>query len=121
MQELEIKIPKAKEEEIVNIPKGTLGELKGHFDKQFGKIDKLLFAIVTSVIVSAVGIVIATFGIVADQMRYNSVIYKEYSEKTKSVETTQKINQELLIQNQKNQEIIIELQKQVLKKYLWRN
>ncbi|EKE15756.1 MAG: hypothetical protein ACD_11C00107G0009 [uncultured bacterium] len=57
-------------------------------------------------------------GIFLDQIRYNNAAYKEYSEKTESVEQTQKINQELLEQNKQNQETIIELQKQILKNNL---
>jgi len=62
--------------------------------------------------------VIYVTGIFLDQIRYNNAAYKEYSEKTESVEQTQKINQELLEQNKQNQETIIELQKQILKNNL---
>jgi membrane-anchored glycerophosphoryl diester phosphodiesterase (GDPDase) len=48
--------------------------------------------------------------------QFTSATYKEYSQKTESIESTQKINQELLNQNIKNQEIIIELEKQLLNK-----
>lgn len=116
MSGVSIKIPKAKEEDVVKISKGNLGDLKEHFDKQFDKIDKLLFAIVVSVVISVVGVIVAVLSIFIDQMRYNNAAYKEYSQKTKSVEMTQKINQELLEQNKKNQELIIELQKQMLQK-----
>lgn len=52
-------------------------------------------------------------GLLLDAWHFNSAIYREYTQKTESVETTQKINQELLDQNIKNQEIIIEQQKQI--------
>ena len=39
-------------------------------------------------------------GLLLDAWHFNSAVYKEYSEKTQSVETTQKINGELLKQIQ---------------------
>ena len=75
--------------------------------KRIEKIDWTLFAVVLILLVMVATLVIDSFHI-------NSVTYKEYSEKTTSVETTQKVNQELLDQNRENQELIIELQKQLL-------
>jgi membrane-anchored glycerophosphoryl diester phosphodiesterase (GDPDase) len=46
--------------------------------------------------------------------QFSSATYKEYFQRNESIETTQKINQELLQQNKNNQELIIELQKQLL-------
>jgi hypothetical protein len=68
-----------------------------------------------------VGVVIVCFlafiQLVVDSFHINNATYKEYSQRTESVETMQKVNQELLDQNKKNQEIIIDLlQKQNLKK-----
>ena len=77
--------------------------------KRIEKIDWTLFAVVLILLVMVATLVIDSFNI-------NSATYKEYSQKTASVETTQKVNQELLEQNKKNQEIIIELQTQLLKK-----
>jgi hypothetical protein len=45
--------------------------------------------------------------------QFSSATYREYSQRNESIETTQMVNQELLKQNKENQEIIIELQKQV--------
>lgn len=67
-----------------------------------------------------VGVVIVCFigfvQLIIDSFHINSATYKEYSQKTESVETTQKTNdallkqiQELSEQNNKNQEIIIKL------------
>lgn len=76
--------------------------------KKIDKIDYILFGVVIILLVMVATLVIDAFHI-------NSAIYKEYSQKTQSVETTQKINQELLEQNIKNQEIITELHKEILK------
>lgn len=58
-----------------------------------------------------------------DSFHFNSATYTEYSQKTEAIEDNQKINnsllkqiQELSEQNKKNQESIIELQKQTSKK-----
>ena len=45
--------------------------------------------------------------------QFSSATYKEYSHRNESVETTQKVNQELLEQNDKNQQLILEQQKQI--------
>lgn len=105
------------EKPLINIPENaeiTPTEVKDRFDR----IDKILVTVVVAVVIALISIVISVTGIFLDQLRYNNAAYKEYSEKTKSVETTQKINQELLDQNKKNQEIIIELNKQLLKNIL---
>jgi hypothetical protein len=115
MTKVAIEIPKVKDSEVFNIPKGQLGFLKDHLDKQFGKIDKLLFAIVTSVIVSVVAVLISAIGLFIDQMRYNNVAYKEYSKSIQAVSDIHDSNSLLLEQNKKNQEIIIELHNQILK------
>lgn len=108
----EINIPKADEKEIVNVSSGEIGNLK----KKFEKIDQVLFGVMIAVVLSMIAIIVSVIGLFLDQMRVNNIIYKEYSQKTESVETTQKINQELLDQNTKNQQIIIELQRQLLNK-----
>jgi hypothetical protein len=69
-----------------------------------------------AVILSMIAIIVSVIGLFLDQMRFNSAVYKEYSQKTESVEQTHKINQDLLDQNRKNQELIVELGKQILKK-----
>ncbi len=52
--------------------------------------------------------------LIIDSFHINSAIYKEYSQKTKSIEMIQKTNQELLDQNKQNQELIIKQQDQIL-------
>lgn len=115
MLKTRIKIPKVNENEVVKISEGTLGFRK-KVENRFEKIDNILFIITTSVVISCIAVVIAVIGLFLDQMRYNNAAYKDYFQKTVSIETTQKINQELLEQNKKNQEIIIELQKIILNK-----
>jgi|SRR3989344_1328487 len=87
----------------------AVSEAKAYTDEKLKSISWLM-----------VGVVIVCFlafiQLVVDSFHVNNATYREYSQKTESVEATQKINQELLDQNIKNQEIIIELQKQLLNK-----
>lgn len=71
------------------------------------KIDYTMFAVVVILLVMVATLVIDSFHV-------NSVIYKEYSQKTESAEITQKINQELLGQNKQNQELILKQQNQII-------
>ncbi len=50
-----------------------------------------------------------------DAWHFNSAVYKEYSEKTDTLETIQKSNQLLFDSNKQNQEIIIKQQAQIEK------
>lgn len=113
MQEVRIKIPKAQEGEIVNIPSGDLGISPKEAKRRFEKIDNLLFGIIASVVISGIAVVVAVVGLFIDQMRYNNAAYKEYSSKIDLTEKMQQVNGELLDQNKKNQQIIIEQQKQI--------
>lgn len=70
------------------------------------------FNYILSGVVLVLLIMVAT--LVIDSFHINSVTYKEYSQKTESVENTQNVNKELLDQNQKNQQLILEVQKQIL-------
>ncbi|MEX2029269.1 MAG: hypothetical protein WD963_02190 [Candidatus Paceibacterota bacterium] len=80
------------------------------------KLDKFFWVLFSVGFVFVVTLIIMVINILIDSSHFNSATYKEYSQKTESVENTQKINQELLDQNKKNQEVIIELHKQLLKK-----
>ena len=98
----------------VRIPEqgGTLGmtpEVKNRFEK----IDNILIAVVASVLVSLVAVVVSVIGLFLDQMRYNNVAYKEYSEKIRTLNFVNENNQNLLEQNNQNQKLIIEQQKQL--------
>ena len=110
--EVEIKIARANEGEVVVVPSGNLGNI----NKKLKDINQLVMSINLVVVLSLMAIIVSVIGLFLDQMRYNNVVYKEYSQKTESVENIQNINKELLEQNKKNQEIIIELEKQILKK-----
>ncbi len=65
--------------------------------KKIEKIDFVLFAVVIILVVMVATLVIDSFHI-------NSAIYKEYSQKTESVEQTLKINHEMLKQIQQMSE-----------------
>lgn len=105
-------------EPLIKIPEdgspvtGMPAEVQNRFDK----IDTILITVVIAVVMALVSMLIAVFGIFLDQMRYNNAAYKEYSQRTESVGIAQQINQELLDKIMKNQELIIEAQKQILKK-----
>ena len=109
-KKINIKIPKADEKEVVVIPRGEFGNIK----KKLDDMKHIISSINIVVILSMIAIIVSVTGLFLDQMRYNNAAYKEYSQKTESVENTQKINRELLEQNKKNQEIIIEQQNQIL-------
>lgn len=78
-------------------------------NEKIKKIDTTLFAVVIILLVMVSTLLIDSFHI-------NSATYKEYAEKTDTVEATQKINQQLLEQNAKNQQMIIDLETQLLQK-----
>ena len=93
MQEkITVSIPKADENEVANLPQGYLGNI----NKRFEKIDQVLFGVMIAVVLSLVAIIVSVIGLFLDQMRFNNTIYKEYSQKTNSVEITQNLNKELL-------------------------
>lgn len=112
-------------EPLIKIPEkdAPLAGMPPDVKNRFDKIDTILVTVVAAVVIALISIVIAVFGIFLDQMRYNNIAYKEYSQKIESVETVQKTNEALLkqvqdlsVQDKKNQELIIGLQKQILQK-----
>jgi len=109
-KKINIEIPKADEKEVVVIPSGELGNIK----KRLDDMKRIIFSINIVVILAMIAIIVSVIGLFLDQMRYNNVAYKEYSQKTESVEIIQKINQELLDQNKQDQELIIKQQNQIL-------
>jgi hypothetical protein len=83
------------------------------------KFDFYIKIVIGVLVVGFISMLLMVGGIVLDAWHFNSATYKEYSKKIESVETTQKINQELLDQNKKNQQLILDQQKvieQLLKK-----
>lgn len=106
-----IAIPKADERDVVDIPPGSiLGEIK----KKFEKIDQILFGIMLAVVLSLVAIIVSVVGMFLDQMRFNNAAYEEYSEKLRISELLKENILVLQDQNERNQELIIKQQKQIL-------
>lgn len=110
-----IKIPKANDNEVINIPPGKGGVNSG-VNRRLDKIDQVLFGIMIAVVLSMIAIIVSVIGLFLDQMRANNLFYKEYSEKIESVENTQKTNeillkqiQDLSEQNKQDREIIKQL------------
>jgi uncharacterized protein YpmS len=103
-----------KDKPQIEIPESggvTAPELKRETDSRFKDLNYILLSVVIILIVMVATLVI-------DSFRFNSAIYKEYSQKTESVETTQKTNEALLNQikflsEQNKQEM--EIIKQLLK------
>ncbi|MFH1564643.1 MAG: hypothetical protein ABIC82_02210 [bacterium] len=83
-----------------------LGDKLKSAESKLKDINYILLSVVIILLVMVATLII-------DSFHFNSATYKEYSEKTESVEQTQKINQELLDQNQKNQQLILDQQKQI--------
>lgn len=106
----QIKIPRASEKEVVNVPSGTLGDIS----KKFEKIDQILFGIMIAVVLSLVAIIVSVIGLFLDQMRFNNVVYKEYTEKINTLDSLKDSNRFLLEQNKESQNIIIEQQRQII-------
>lgn len=109
-EKVQIKIPKADKKEIMTISKGEFGDVK----KRFEKIDQILFSITIVVVLSLVAIIVSVIGLFLDQMRYNNMAYREYSEKIQTLDSVRDINNELLQQNKQNQELILKQQNQIL-------
>jgi len=93
----------------IQIKKGNTGNIDSGMERRVDRHESIIYAVVIVVLFMLGQLLI-------DSFRFSTTTYKEYSQKTESVETTQKINQQLLEQNTRNQELIIELQKQILNK-----
>ncbi|MBP6926184.1 MAG: hypothetical protein KBB70_00615 [Candidatus Pacebacteria bacterium] len=93
----------------IQIKKGNTGNIDSGMEKRVDRHESIIYAVVIVVLFMLGQLLI-------DAFRFSSTTYKEYSEKTASVEATQKINQELLDQNIKNQQLIIDLHNQLLLK-----
>lgn len=93
-----------------------LGDKLKSAESKLKDINYILLSVVIILLVMVATLII-------DSFHFNSATYKEYSQKTESIETIQKNNENLLKQIKnfseqatKNQDLIIELQKQSLKK-----
>jgi len=109
-QKVQIKIPKTDEKEVAIIPSGVIGVIR----KKFEQIDHILLSVIIVLVLSMIAIIISVIGLFLDQIRYNNAAYREYSEKIGVLNSLRDSNNELLEQNKKNQEIIINQQKQIL-------
>lgn len=98
-EKIQVKIP--------NTGSVTAEDVKKETDSKFKDINYILLGVVVILLIMVATLIIDSFHI-------NFATYKEYSQKTESIEMTQKINQELLNQNQKNQKLIIKQQNQIL-------
>lgn len=79
---------------------------KKDIDDKFTAVNILLFTVVIVLIIMVATLIIDSFHI-------NSTIYKEYSQRNENMENIKNMNDGLIEQNIKNQEIIIEQQKQI--------
>lgn len=90
-----------------------------HFEKKveerFRNIDTLIYAVVVSLVITAISALISVGAIIIDQLHFNNQTYCEFSAlKTENVDLIKRIdNIECKIDNQ-NQQIILEQQKQIL-------
>jgi len=64
------------------------------------KFDLYIKFVVGVLIIAIITMIFMVATLIIDSFHFNSATYKEYSEKTASVETTQKTNEVLLIQIQ---------------------
>lgn len=87
----------------------TADAVKKEADSKFKDINYILLSVVIILLVMVATLII-------DSFHFNSATYKEYSDKTQSLESVQKSNNLLLEQNKQNQQIIIDQQKQILDK-----
>lgn len=67
-------------------------------DEIHKKLDKFFWILFSVGFVFVITLIVMVATLVIDSFHLNSATYKEYSQKTESVETTQKINEELLKQ-----------------------
>ncbi len=80
------------------------------------KLDKFFWILFSVGFVFVVTLIVMTVTLLIDSFHFNSATYKEYSDKTQSLEVIQENNKLLLDQNKQNQQIIIDLQKQILER-----
>ena len=87
---------------------GTLNQAKQHTDDQIKKVSSLLYAVVFVCFLGFVTMLL-------DSFRFSTTTYKEYSARLESIQDIQKINNDAIEQNKKNQELISEQQRQIIK------
>ncbi len=87
-------------------PKSQLEEVMKRYDRQ-------TYLIIGVLIVSFIIMITMVATLLIDSFHINSATYREYSVKMESVKSNLETNSEFLNQNRKNQELIIQQQKQI--------
>ena len=77
------------------------------------KFDYYIKIVVGILVVAVLTMLFMLGGILLDAWHFNSAVYKEYSEKIDTLNILQKSNEKLFEENKRNQEIIIQQQKQI--------
>jgi hypothetical protein len=77
------------------------------------KLDRFFWILFSVGFVFVITLIVMVATLVVDSFHFNSATYKEYSQKTESFDSAQNTNKELLNQNIKNQQVIIEQEKQI--------
>lgn len=106
-------IPVVDDGSIVSFPPGPVGHIKD-IKERFEKIDKVIFGLMLTVILSMIAIIVSVTGLFLDQMRYNNAAYRDYSEKIKITESEKDIVSSLFSQNKENQELILRQQSTII-------
>jgi len=78
------------------------------------KYEIIIFIIIGIFVVAIATLIFMAVTLLIDARHFNSATYKEYSEKTQSLEVIQGNNKLLLDQNKQNQQLILDQQKQIL-------
>lgn len=108
MVNLNSKLKNSQPEILSSSGADTFTSFKSKIEEKFKDVNYILLSVVLILIVMVATLIIDSFHI-------NSTTYKEYSEKLQIIETLKKEHLDLLNQNKNNQEIIIRLQKEILK------
>lgn len=87
---------------IKDSKKNYISYSKEGIDSKFNYINIMIFTVVLILIVMVATLII-------DSFHFNSVIYKEYSDKTETMDNLRKINQTLIEQNNQKDKTIINL------------
>lgn len=82
-------------------------------NEKIKSVNWLMAGVVLVLFVAVLTMLFMVGGLLLEVWRFNSTVYKEYSEKIESLQSMQKSNEMLLEQNKQNQQIIIEQQKQI--------
>lgn len=86
---------------------GGISTFKKETTARFKEINTILIGVILILLVMVATLIIDSFHI-------NSTTYREYSEKIDTLNFMKESNSELLEQNKKNQELILEQQSQIL-------